>query len=110
MHFDRRESAVRVDEIGPRESTLDRRYIVIEECIAHTQGLEDVGLHPLDERDARHLLDDFAEQNVAGVAVKILLAGSEVQLPLPLHVTAEIASTQRFIGTGLPASRDRPTP
>ena len=56
--------------------------VVLEACVSHAQGVEDVLLRKLGQRLARHLLHYHREQGVAAVAIEELVARREVQLGL----------------------------
>ena len=53
--------------------------LVADECPDEAEGREDFELHVLGVRHAARLLDDHAEEDVAGVVVGPLLAGCEVR-------------------------------
>jgi hypothetical protein len=67
------------------EGAVGYHVVVAAEIVRalHPEGLEDALAGEVAERLAGHTLDDDGEQEVARVAVEVLVARGEVQLPLP---------------------------
>ena len=68
----------------PRRAVGDEvGVVVVEVRVLHSERFEDSPLGELTDRFAAHSLDDHREQEIARVAVEVLLSGWEVELLLP---------------------------
>src|SRR5947209_7384107 len=69
--------------VAHRPAFHDVPRIVVEMRVRHTERLEDALVRKLTQRFARDALDDLGQQEVAGVAVEVVVTRLEVELLLP---------------------------